>query len=106
MLDTPSVLGKLAPGANNRNVGRVFAASINAFRTGLCSSDSSGGDSIIGANVTSARGYAVDHFFRGTFGPRPGQRLIRDLPASSGLTYNNPVRVLQGYGAGAYLLVP
>lgn len=69
---------------------------------------------LIGANVTSARSYAVDHFFRGTFGPRPGQRLIRDLPASSGLTYitviaysiNSPVRTPQSLGTSHYVLVP
>lgn len=63
---------------------------------------------------TSGQAFGKETFVTGTFGPRRGQRVVKDVRTGSGVVEfsvvphspNSPVRALQGYGYGAYVLVP
>lgn len=55
-----------------------------------------------------------EEFVRLSFGPRPGERVVRDFVTGSGpriinffpYAINNPVRVPQGYGLNFWTIVP
>ncbi|WP_232717658.1 enoyl-CoA hydratase [Gordonia metallireducens] len=63
---------------------------------------------------TSLRGYALHKWVSATFGPRPGEKKVWDVPTGSGpatigiTTYavNNPVRTPTGGLVGFHMLVP
>ena len=63
---------------------------------------------------TSATSLLRETYVRGAFGVKPGEKVSRDLRTGSGLAsisvapyaVNSPVRVPQGPGGAAYLLVP
>lgn len=66
------------------------------------------------ATYTSATGFMKETFIPATMQARPGQRVVRDIRTGSGLVEfsvvpyakRGPVRALQGYGYGAYVIVP
>lgn len=66
------------------------------------------------ATHTSAIAWAKETVIPATFRSRPGQRVVRDIATGSGLVSfavnpyarNSPVRAPQGYGFGAYVVVP
>ncbi|MGJ0118548.1 enoyl-CoA hydratase [Williamsia sp. MIQD14] len=69
---------------------------------------------LIGTTFTSAKAFDRQSFFPVVFGTRPGEKVTRDFATGSGLVQlgvapyaaNNPVRVLQGYGASFYFIAP
>lgn len=69
---------------------------------------------LIGTVHTSVEAYAKWNFFNADFGPRKGQKVVRDIRTGSGVVQfqavsyarNNPVRVMQSYGVSHYMLVP
>ncbi|MGU3291340.1 enoyl-CoA hydratase [Williamsia sp. M5A3_1d] len=69
---------------------------------------------LIGTSFTSAKAFDIRTFFPVVFGTKPGEKVTRDLATGSGLVQlgvapyaaNNPVRVVQGYGASYYFIAP
>lgn len=69
---------------------------------------------LFGTAYTSVRGLSLEKWATASFGPRPGDKKVWEVPTGSGpasigiTTYsaNSPVRVQQGYGTGMYVLVP
>ncbi|SCC61289.1 MULTISPECIES: enoyl-CoA hydratase [unclassified Gordonia (in: high G+C Gram-positive bacteria)] len=69
---------------------------------------------LIGAVHTSAIGYAQWSFFNADFGPKRGQKVVRDIRTGSGVVElqlssyarNNPIRLRQSLGLSYYMLVP
>lgn len=69
---------------------------------------------LIGAVHTSAIGYAQWSFFNAEFGPKRGQKVVRDIRTGSGVVElqqssyarNNPIRIRQSLGLSYYMLVP
>lgn len=63
---------------------------------------------------TSANAFFKETYIPASFGPRPGEKVTRDIRTGSGVVNflvspyapNAPVRTLQGQGVGYYLLVP
>ena len=69
---------------------------------------------LVGTVHDSAVAYSKWNFFNADFGPKRGQRVVRDIWTGSGVvlfqlaTYarNNPVRARQSWGVSYYTLVP
>ncbi|MGC5258162.1 enoyl-CoA hydratase [Gordonia sp. DT218] len=69
---------------------------------------------LVNLNHTGSAVFSKDMFVPVAFGPRPGQKVQRDLRTGSGVAWiavatyaaNNPVRALQSYGSAFYTVVP
>lgn len=69
---------------------------------------------LIGTSYVSGIGYGVTNFFPAEFGPKRGQKVVRDIRTGSGVVQlavgtfarNNPVRVFQSSPNQHFLLVP
>ncbi len=69
---------------------------------------------LVGLNVSGTRTIGQEIFFPVAFGPRAGEKVVRDVRPGSGPgavgvgTYaiNNPVRVQLSYGTAYYMMVP
>lgn len=69
---------------------------------------------LFGVTYTSATAFMKETLVPATLGARPGQRIVRDIPTGSGVVEFSvvpyakkaPLRGLQGYGFGAYVIVP
>ncbi|QMU22262.1 enoyl-CoA hydratase [Gordonia rubripertincta] len=69
---------------------------------------------LFGNFFTSVRGYNLEKWVSGTFGPRPGEKKVWEIATGSGpvslgfggFSPNTQVRVPAGYGATIYMLVP
>ena len=97
-----------------RGVVRVTLASHGFTGTGASWKRDRNCRVLVAATYTSGKGYGIEKFVPASFGPRAGERKTFDVATGSGLVEfsvvpyarKSAVRAPQGYGYGAYVIVP